>query len=404
MRDGFLRATHGTCVRASLFLSLCVAPGCDTQPETPEVTDPAPAEAEVTTVEVAEDGWTEAFVAYGVVEPATSVVITAPLTGRVEAVLVAEGDTVEAGQALVRFDEGTRRTQLRQAKSNSAAAKKAVADARREADERTALGRAGTMARTEVEAAEIALRQAVERYEDARSTVRLASRDVEDMKIESPVAGTVTARSIEPGEAVSAGREFFTISTTDRLRVKVFVSEVHVNALALGATVPVAVNGVRGTSMSGRVESVALNADEGTGNFEVMIALDDPSGLVRPGMTARASLASIPDADAIVIPRAAVVDRDRKRVVFVERDGVAHELHAVLGIGGDAFIPVLEGLEPGDHVIVDGLAFVQDGVSVKATLVDMPPRPGVAVSDTAVAPEPEAQPEPGSEEPADATP
>lgn len=351
--------------------------GCDAEePAAPRSSEP-PATPTVTVIEAEATGWTETFAAYGVIEPATSVVITAPLSGRVAEVLVAEGVEVTAGQALLRFDEGTRRTQLSKAKASASAAKKAVADARREADEKAALGRAGTLARAEVDAADIALRQAVERYEDARTSVRLASRDVADMKIESPVAGTVTARSIEPGESVSAGREFFTISTTDRLRVKVFVSEVHVNALVLGATVPVSVNGVRGRSFSGRVESIALRADEATGNFEVMVALEDDSGLVRPGMTARAELSSQTDDDAVVIPRGAVVDRDRRRLVFVERDGVAKALHPVLGIGSDTHIPVLEGIEPGDRVIIDGLAFVQDEVAVESSLA-MLPEPDVA--------------------------
>ncbi len=358
---------------ASLGAALMLLAACGREPAPAAAEPESKRRPEVTVIVAQELGWTETFVTYGQIEPATSVQIVAALPGRVEKVLAAEGQAVEAGQALVKFEEDLRRTQLAQTKGNASAAKRAVADARKQLAEREGLARTGTIPRAEVESAEITLRQALERYEDLRASVRLASKDLADMEITSPVTGTVISRSIEPGESVLGGRELFTIATTDHLRLVTWVSEEHVNGLAIGAPVPVEVVGVRGLVFEGRVESVGMSADPETGNFEVRVALERSSaGLVRTGMTAHVRLDMTADPDAVVIPRSAVVERDRWRVVFVESEGVAHQVQAVLGIGSDDFVPVLEGLQAGDRVIVDGLAFVKDGVSVTPTVIPAP--------------------------------
>jgi membrane fusion protein (multidrug efflux system) len=113
------------------------------------------------------------------------------------------------------------------------------------------------------------------------------------------------------------------------------------------------------------IESVGIKADPGTGNFTVKLTIQNKDGLLRDGMTATAELQGIEYPEALLVPESAVVDRNRHRVVYKVVDNRAVEVQPVFRASMREHIPVLDGLESGDILIVSGMENVIDGAEIE---------------------------------------
>jgi membrane fusion protein (multidrug efflux system) len=220
-----------------------------------------------------------------------------------------------------------------------------------------------------LENSEIAVRRAAATHDDALSGLALAQREVDDSRVLSPVTGVVEQRQVEPGETVLPGQALATIQSVDSLRIVSFVSERDVNFLRLGAAATVRSPGARGRVFDANIVSIGVKADPRTGNFPVKLGLGNDEGLLRPGMTARVELDGLLERERLLIPDSAVVDRDRRKVVYVLEPGdggpVARERRPLLRATAGEQLPVIDGLVAGERLIVTGLEWLVDGSPVR---------------------------------------
>ncbi len=330
---------------------------------------------QVVTLKATPVHWSDTIHGFGVVSSSAEVEISVPFSAKVAAVSFAEGERVEEGQVLVKFEAVTRRQRLKQSRASVNDLKGALKRARTDLEKTRTLLQSGAASAADVDTAEDSLRQTQARYDDAMASLRLAEHDVRETTLRSPVAGVVQSRSVDVGETVNAGAPIAVIQAIDTLRIETHVSEIEVNAIEIGGNATITSAGARGQTYTARVESIGISADPETGNFPVKLALADTSGLLRPGMTARIALRGAAVPDTVAVPTRAIVDRHRERVLFVVQDGKAIERTPVLGLTDGAWIPVYEGLNPGEQVILEGLAYVIDGIDVEASEVETPPPP-----------------------------
>ena len=96
----------------------------------------------------------------------------------------------------------------------------------------------------------------------------------------------------------------------------------------------------------------------------VKLRVDNSDGLLREGMSAQIRLQGREGDSLLAVPRSALVDRDRQRVVFVIRDGRAVKVVPSLGMAMGDWIPVLSGLQAGDLVAISSLSALVDGTEV----------------------------------------
>ena len=176
------------------------------------------------------------------------VMVAAKFGGRIAQLEAREGDTVSAGQVLVRLDDsqvGARVTQARAAVTALEAQVRAAASreqqAQRDVERFRGLGAAGTVSVYELEQAELACsvardqwRQAQAEERNARAALAEAESVLADLTIRAPIAGTVTARMADLGEVVGAGTPLLTVVDLDRLYLKVYVPEIEIGRLRLG--------------------------------------------------------------------------------------------------------------------------------------------------------------------------
>jgi len=127
----------------------------------------------------------------------------------------------------------------------------------------------------------------------------------------------------------------------------------------------VSVDAFQDSMVSGTVDFVAYKADPGTKTFLVRVLIDNPEHRIRPGMIVRVAFLRRVIADALVAPLFALVDKGGERILFVEKDGIAHARTVSLGIIEGDRIQITKGLNAGDHLIVTGQTEVEEGMRVQ---------------------------------------
>ncbi|WPN21356.1 efflux RND transporter periplasmic adaptor subunit [Pseudomonas marginalis] len=316
----------------------------------------------------------------GRIEPDTTITLTAPFDGNVQANLVEQGQRVEAGQVLLRMDPATLEVQLREALSTQLKARRTVQEmqdwnngptvSRARRSLRTAEMIAGNTQRKLTESENLFKRGIIPRNElddlkqqtqqqqldlaSARSELQQAIdqgkgeyRQIADMEltnatvkyealhtllegkdIKAPFAGIVVpppgnpspqgggnnTAPVQAGSKVSQGQVLFGLANIERLKIVAKVSELDINQLHQGQAVEVLGDGFDGERLTGSVSVVsglAIASDsQGSAQFPVTLSIPKltPQQLqrVRLGMSARLTIETYNNAQAIVVPSQAI--------------------------------------------------------------------------------------------------
>jgi cobalt-zinc-cadmium efflux system membrane fusion protein len=293
--------------------------------------------------------------------------IGSPCSARVSRVLAAPGDHVVAGQILVELesaDVGRARAAL-----TSTAAK--LVQAEQTLARRRSLSADQIVPRRELEASETEL--AVTRAEHAAAQQALASVGATRgtgarFVLSTPVEGTVIDRTALRGRMVDAEHTLFVVGDLRRLWLVVHAFERDALRMHTETTANVLFPALPGQRFTGSVTRIGQRVDETSRTVDVRIDIDNPSGVLRPGMSASANV-PIGDATATVVtvPVEAIQRHPRGWCVFIpgaqEGRFEMREVGRGRDLGGE--VEVLSGLRAGERVVVDG-AFLLKAEADKA--------------------------------------
>ncbi len=284
-----------------------------------------------------------------------SVDIRALVGGTLRDLPLAEGDNVQQGDVLARIDAANQQAILRQAVAGLDAALVAEARARDALERAVALG--PNIARTERDAAERALLTAAQEVARATAQVDQAQVQLDNHTLQAPMAGTVLALNVEPGQTIDPATVLMTLADLERLIVETDVDEAYATQIRAGQPAVLQLSGESATR-PGHVRYVSQRVDSGTGGLAVELSFDAP---VRApvGLTVTTNIVVDERRAAITAPRAAI-DGDG---VFVVIDGIATRRPVTVIDWPAARLIVTEGLEVGDVLIADA-AVVTDGQAV----------------------------------------
>jgi len=257
------------------------------------------------------------------------------------------------------------------------------------------------------------------RIEQERASVENARYDLSKVRIESPIDGIVTRRNIQEGETAvigtmnNAGTVLLALADMSVIQAEVEVDETNIPTVSLGQAAKITIDALPDKTFRGHVTEIGNSPIQTAGaggarqatNFKVVVVIDDKLPDVRPGFTCTADITTATRKDVTAVPIPAVAVRElvydasgqvvkdaaedkrrrprtnsstgelqpgqtRKETegVFVVRNGKA-EFHPIkMGIAGDKYFEVVDGLKAGEEVItgpynsVRGLA---DGTAVK---------------------------------------
>lgn len=210
-------------------------------------------------------------------------------------------------------------------------------------------------------------------YNRTKAALEEAKQRVDKTRVTTPFAGTVEERMVERGEQVSPSTPVARVVGTDRVRVRAGVPERYANDIRRGTSVRVDLRryGVGMRTSPVTFAGQAISPD--TRTFPIEVELDNANGRIKPEMVAGVRITRQRIADALVVPRTAVVRDELGTHLFVasplDSVHVAEKRDIVLGPAYGEKAVVNAGIDRGDLVIVAGQTNVAPGDTVNVTQV-----------------------------------
>lgn len=340
----------GAAVAAAMLLAAC---GQDAPTEPAAATPAAP----VRTAPAESAALTHEVRAVGILAPRDELRLSFKVGGVVESVAVEPGDRVRAGDVLAVL----KRTEVETA---VAQAEEAVEKARRD------LERARQLRADEV-ATEEQVEDLTTAWNVARSSLRAAQFNARFARIEAPADGVVLQRLVRASELVQGGQPVLVLGATGKgWIVRAGLADRDAVRVNLGDAASITFDAFPERTFPGRLTRIGSSADPYTGTFEVEIDVAPDGARFARGLVAKVAIAlqGADDAPSTVVPVSAIVEANGSAGTLYVHDaqaGVAR-LRAVTlgGIVGERVI-VRAGLEPGEHVVTDGAAWLADGRAVR---------------------------------------
>ncbi|MBA3345651.1 MAG: efflux RND transporter periplasmic adaptor subunit [Gemmatimonadales bacterium] len=365
-----------------------------------------------------------AVTASGKIEPKTKVDISADITGRIIRIAVREGEVVKKGQFLIQIDPAQYQAAVSQAEGAVASTRATLVQTRASRDqaerawkrarELTRLGpnliapAAAEDAQTAFDVAEATYQATQAQLLQSQAGLREARDNLAKTRLTSPIAGRVVRLAVEEGEVAVPGtfsREtglLMTIADLSVILAEVQVDETDVVRLTTNDSVEVTIDAYPETTFVGRVTEVSHSAqlsptetasgsNDRAVDFDVEVTLDHPPPGIRPDLSCTARIVTETRGSALSIPIIALTVRDHERVpnesapmvdtnatrrrdreeegVFVVRNGVATFRAVRVGIAGDEYFEVVNGLRQGETIVAgtyQAIRDLEDGGKVRA--------------------------------------
>ncbi|MGE4294132.1 MAG: efflux RND transporter periplasmic adaptor subunit [Campylobacterales bacterium] len=266
--------------------------------------------------------------ATGNLEPVHTVEVGIEVSGTLDEVLVDFNDPVKKGQVLARLDTAkldsalrSSRAALRVAEANVRQQAVALNEARLQHDRLEAIfaeTQGGYPSTKEMEAARAAFNRAeaahaasLAQLEQAKASVATDEENLRKAVVLSPIDGIVLTREVDPGQTVAASMQapkLFTLAEDlKKMQVIVAVDEADVGEVRAGQAVSFSVNAYPDRLFEGTVAQVRLGSQivGGVVTYNAVVRVDNSQGLLRPGMTAQASIITKKTPNALAVPNAA---------------------------------------------------------------------------------------------------
>ena len=330
-----------------LIFSLC---GCDSDPKTEASTDTQEKAVRVKVVEVAPVTIQDMLTLPGETAPDKDVCVSSESAGTVIWLGVKEGDTVRKGQLIARLDGASSGAKFDRAK----AAKRLAAEQLRRRKE---LLNKGVLAQEEYDQIKAELDQ-------SEASLKEMQVNVEYGIVRAPIAGVINKRYIDRGERLEVGSKVVDIVDSSTIKTYINVPEMDISYIKKGQNVTVSVDALPGKTWEGVIDFVSFKADRFSKTFEVKVLTDNKDGEIRAGMLARVSLLRRVVNNAVTTPLSAIINQGGERIIYVEKDGLAHVRTIELGVIDGDRAQITKGLEAGEKLITAGHTMVEDGMKV----------------------------------------
>ncbi len=347
----------------------------------------------------------KSVVATGKIEPITKVEIKSKANGIIQALHVDVDSVVKEGDVLVELDRDQLAATLRGAEANLLAARASLeaaeaqlrknqveaegpdAEFARRAFERarnlyaqhliaqSALEDAQSLqdvaenrrraAQSQLAVSQAKVAEARAQVAQAKAAADRATEDVANATIRAPIKATVLSRDIELGSPVSSilnlganATLLMTLGDIDHVFVRGKVDEADIGRVRLNQSARIRVETFKDKVFNGRVTQISpmgVEKDNVT-NFEVRVSIDNPGKELKANMTANAEIVLEEHADALIVPEAAVT-YDAQKNAFVDvlapdsKTG-RRKVAVKVGISNGTKMEILEGLKPGDKIVL----------------------------------------------------
>lgn len=328
------------------------------------------------------------------------VTLTSEVIGRVTAVYVTEGDSVEQDQLVLQIDDEAFTAQLQQNEASVRLQQIAIERAELNAEnlkrrrnrsqklfKQKLLGEDAFEALDhEYNMAKVDLKSSTERLVQTQAQLQQFADQLAKTQVRAPISGVVTSLDIEVGEtAISSttnipGSGLMTIADPGSIITEVFVDEADVADIRIGQPAEIVAIAYPDQPLQGHVEFIANTAKTELNRrgltFLVRIRISESNGIaLRPGMSCRAAIFTETEEEVLSLPVQAIATEEigstktQQHYVFVERNGKAYKQIVSVGLSDDEYQEITDGLAL-DAKVVTGpartLRRLQEGDAIDA--------------------------------------
>lgn len=279
--------------------------------------------------------------------------VVARVGGEVIELLVEEGDRVVAGQVLARLDGERLRLEMLSARAD-------MEKARGEYERYSDLAARGLVSAAMFDALKFDLEELAANYE-------LARLDYEYSKIRAPIDGLVSSRDIKLGQSVGAGATAFRITDNSELLAYLQIPQAELAKFAAGHSATLSVDAMPDRQYAAEITRISPTIDTRNGTFRATALIDNESGELAPGMFGRFKVAYEKHANALVIPKRAMLEEDDQAIVYVVEHGQVTRRVIETGIESKGLVEIIGGLAADDEIVVVGQSGLRDGSKVVAS-------------------------------------
>ncbi len=359
--------------------SALAACGASTTTEAaPETTSPAPAVVDVTIVTATVGAVESALEISGTLTPLSRVAVKPKLPGTIERMLVDIGDAVTIGQTLATIDRREIDAQADAAVATVAVGKAALetaeaglANAILEHDRAKNLFEKGALPRQRLDGAQTAHRSSVAQRDLAaanlaqvEAALRRAREVQRNATITSPVTGYVVERNYDAG-AIPGDLPVVVVADMRQMKLEAGVSELEAGRMRVGLKALVSVQAKPGQSFEGQLAAIAPEVDERNRHFMIDVRVPNSNRALLSGMYATARIIESKVANAVLVPKEAVMTRDGKRVVQKVQGDTISAVVVTEGLSDGTRVQIVSGLAAGDTVMADARRQIPPGSKVR---------------------------------------
>ncbi len=202
---------------------------------------------------------------------------------------------------------------------------------------------------------------------DARNALERAKMKLDYTKSFASLNGVIADLQFEKGQRITSGTEFCKVLDISKVRVEAGVLEPEIGFLEPGRKAFITLSAYPGEKFEGLVETISPIVENKT--CKVTILVDNPEGKIKPGMFAFVDLEAQIFKDRLLVPKEALLERQRRELIMVIRDNVAKWTYVKTGLKNKEFVEILsaeqDGLQPGQLVAVSDHYTLGHDVKVK---------------------------------------
>lgn len=296
------------------------------------------------------------------------VTVKSKLAGDVRAVLVREGESVHAGQVVVRIDATEYEARVAQARGNLNHARAQLEIAAKTRENNLALVEKGFISRNAFDNSASQYAAAKASVDAAQGAFDIVMKSLNDTVLRAPIPGLVSVRHVQPGEKVATDSKLLEIVNLQKLEFEAAVPASEIARVAIGQPVELRVEGQAGP-FAGKVVRINPATQAGSRAVPVYVQLANPQDQLRVGMFAQAQLTLASRPGVLALPQAAVRTDSAGSYVFTIDGGKIARRPVTLGASGlsgnEPRLEILSGLDIGAQVIRTDMGNLQAGTPAR---------------------------------------
>jgi len=300
-----------------------------------------------------------------------SAIVKAKVAAELLSLDVREGDQVKADQVIGKLDAQEFDSRLRQAQQQSASAKAQWQIAQQNLDNNQALVKQGFISRSALDTSVSNADATRATYEAAKAAEELSSKARRDSVVRAPIGGLISQRFVQVGERVAIDGRIVEIVDLSSLELQAPLSPQDVVQVKIGTPASLHIDGIE-APVPAQIARINPSASADTRSVMVYLSLPKHAGL-RQGLFAQGQI-TLDRIDTVAVPQSAITrDAGHDQVLLVSA-GKVKKIQVKLGprtglsADGQPMAEVLEGIQPGDRILVNAAGTVREGQAVRVAL------------------------------------